>query len=166
MDHQLCGGMTTRQYTLRNCTLAHAVKVTQRPTDTPCCPMRAADHSVFVGDLAPEVNDYTLQEHFRQYFSSVRSAKVCPCRQGAVSGVLVAGKAYDAGLCKRGATSLTLRPMRAAAAARDSLLPTLLAGEQQSCCAVCVAGREFRGHQVPASRNPQCSTRGLVLPGC
>ncbi|KAK9828082.1 hypothetical protein WJX81_001458 [Elliptochloris bilobata] len=35
-----------------------------------------ADHSVFVGDLAPEVNDYALQEHFRQYFSSVRSAKV------------------------------------------------------------------------------------------
>ncbi len=36
---------------------------------------RAADHTVFVGDLAPEVNDFTLQEHFRQYFSSVRSAK-------------------------------------------------------------------------------------------
>ena len=58
----------------------HAYLVTQRSTDMPCCPMRAADHSVFVGDLAPEVNDYTLQEHFRQYFSSVRSAKVCPWR--------------------------------------------------------------------------------------
>lgn len=36
----------------------------------------AADHSVFVGDLAPDVTDYMLQEHFRQYYSSVRSAKV------------------------------------------------------------------------------------------
>lgn len=36
----------------------------------------AADHSVFVGDLAPDVTDYVLQEHFRQYFPSVRSAKV------------------------------------------------------------------------------------------
>eukprot|EP00891_Asterochloris_glomerata_P007277 jgi/Astpho2/7277/Aster-01583 len=34
------------------------------------------DHSVFVGDLAPDVTDYMLQEHFRQYYSSVRSAKV------------------------------------------------------------------------------------------
>ena len=38
----------------------------------------AADHSDFVGDLAPEVNDFTLQEHFRQFFTSVRSAKVRP----------------------------------------------------------------------------------------
>ncbi len=34
------------------------------------------DHSIFVGDLAPEVTDYMLQEHFRQYYPSVRSAKV------------------------------------------------------------------------------------------
>ena len=32
---------------------------------------------MFVGDLAPDVTDYVLQEHFRQYFPSVRSAKVC-----------------------------------------------------------------------------------------
>ncbi len=38
-----------------------------------CC---AADYSVFVGDLAPDVTDYALQEHFRQFFASVRSAKV------------------------------------------------------------------------------------------
>lgn len=38
--------------------------------------LAAADHSVFVGDLAPDVTDYVLQEHFRQYFPSVRSAKV------------------------------------------------------------------------------------------
>ena len=36
------------------------------------------DHSIFVGDLAPEVTDYMLQEHFRQYYPSVRSAKVGP----------------------------------------------------------------------------------------
>ena len=36
------------------------------------------DHSIFVGDLAPEVTDYMLQEHFRQYYPSVRSAKVSP----------------------------------------------------------------------------------------
>ncbi|KAK9812059.1 hypothetical protein WJX73_001938 [Symbiochloris irregularis] len=34
------------------------------------------DHSVFVGDLAPDVTDYVLQESFRQFFPSVRSAKV------------------------------------------------------------------------------------------
>lgn len=36
----------------------------------------AEDFSVFVGDLAPEVTDYVLQENFRQFFPSVRSAKV------------------------------------------------------------------------------------------
>lgn len=35
-----------------------------------------ADFSVFVGDLAPDVTDYVLQETFRQYYPSVRSAKV------------------------------------------------------------------------------------------
>eukprot|EP00192_Tetraselmis_astigmatica_P012858 CAMPEP_0117660440 /NCGR_PEP_ID=MMETSP0804-20121206/6970_1 /TAXON_ID=1074897 /ORGANISM="Tetraselmis astigmatica, Strain CCMP880" /LENGTH=388 /DNA_ID=CAMNT_0005467171 /DNA_START=592 /DNA_END=1758 /DNA_ORIENTATION=- len=34
------------------------------------------DYSVFVGDLAPEVTDYALQEHFLKYFPTVRSAKV------------------------------------------------------------------------------------------
>lgn len=34
------------------------------------------DFSVFVGDLAPDVTDYVLQENFRQFFPSVRSAKV------------------------------------------------------------------------------------------
>lgn len=34
------------------------------------------DFSVFVGDLAPDVTDYVLQETFRQYYPSVRSAKV------------------------------------------------------------------------------------------
>lgn len=38
--------------------------------------MGAADYSVFVGDLAPEVTDYALQENFRHFFASVRSAKV------------------------------------------------------------------------------------------
>ena len=37
----------------------------------------AADYSVFVGDLAPDVTDYALQENFRHFFASVRSAKVC-----------------------------------------------------------------------------------------
>lgn len=32
--------------------------------------------SVFVGDLAPDVNDFLLQESFRQFYASVRSAKV------------------------------------------------------------------------------------------
>ncbi|RMZ52657.1 hypothetical protein APUTEX25_000776, partial [Auxenochlorella protothecoides] len=34
------------------------------------------DHSLFVGDLAPDVTDLILQEYFRQFYSSVRSAKV------------------------------------------------------------------------------------------
>lgn len=44
--------------------------------DLKCVCRAAADHSVFVGDLAPDVTDYVLQEHFRQYFPTVRSAKV------------------------------------------------------------------------------------------
>lgn len=34
------------------------------------------DHSIFVGDLAPDVTDYLLQETFRVHYSSVRGAKV------------------------------------------------------------------------------------------
>lgn len=136
MDQQLCGGMTTRQYRLRKCPLAHARQVTQRSTDTPCCPLRAADHSVFVGDLAPEVNDYTLQEHFRQYFSSVRSAKVCPrvpADRASGSGYCSsAGLRCKAETCERGVTSPLRRPPRAAAAAMAALLPALLTGLQCS----------------------------------
>ncbi|EFJ46633.1 hypothetical protein VOLCADRAFT_32547, partial [Volvox carteri f. nagariensis] len=36
----------------------------------------AADFSLFVGDLPPEVHDHFLESFFRQYFPSVRSAKV------------------------------------------------------------------------------------------
>ena len=48
------------------------------PTQEADCAWAAVhvDHSIFVGDLAPEVTDYMLQEHFRQYYPSVRSAKV------------------------------------------------------------------------------------------
>lgn len=34
------------------------------------------EHSIFVGDLAPDVTDYLLQETFRVSYSSVRGAKV------------------------------------------------------------------------------------------
>ncbi|KAE8687140.1 Polyadenylate-binding protein RBP47B [Hibiscus syriacus] len=34
------------------------------------------EHSIFVGDLAPVVTDYLLQETFRAHYPSVRSAKV------------------------------------------------------------------------------------------
>lgn len=34
------------------------------------------EHSIFVGDVAQEVTDYTLQEFFRTQFPSVRSARV------------------------------------------------------------------------------------------
>ncbi|GAB4813815.1 hypothetical protein N2152v2_000861 [Parachlorella kessleri] len=34
------------------------------------------DFSLFVGDLAPDVTDIILQEYFRQFYPSVRSAKV------------------------------------------------------------------------------------------
>jgi hypothetical protein len=40
-----------------------------------CCCL-TADFSVFVGDLAPDVTDFVLQEAFRVYYPSVRSAKV------------------------------------------------------------------------------------------
>ncbi|TYH62807.1 hypothetical protein ES332_D07G145300v1 [Gossypium tomentosum] len=34
------------------------------------------EHSIFVGDLAPDVTDYLLQETFRAHYPSVRGAKV------------------------------------------------------------------------------------------
>ena len=34
------------------------------------------DHTIFVGDLAPDVSDYVLQETFRSRYPSVKGAKV------------------------------------------------------------------------------------------
>ncbi|GAB2229297.1 hypothetical protein Droror1_Dr00023435 [Drosera rotundifolia] len=39
-------------------------------------PDAGPEHSIFVGDLAPDVTDYLLQETFRVHFPSVRGAKV------------------------------------------------------------------------------------------
>ncbi|CAL4912835.1 unnamed protein product [Urochloa decumbens] len=39
-------------------------------------PEAGPDHSIFVGDLAPDVTDYLLQETFRVNYPSVRGAKV------------------------------------------------------------------------------------------
>ncbi|KAK6930726.1 RNA recognition motif domain [Dillenia turbinata] len=39
-------------------------------------PDAGPEHSIFVGDLAPDVTDYLLQETFRAQYSSVRGAKV------------------------------------------------------------------------------------------
>ncbi|WVY99359.1 hypothetical protein V8G54_025429, partial [Vigna mungo] len=39
-------------------------------------PDAGPEHSVFVGDLAPDVTDYLLQETFRAHYHSVRGAKV------------------------------------------------------------------------------------------
>ncbi|XAR60384.1 hypothetical protein NMG60_11033734 [Bertholletia excelsa] len=39
-------------------------------------PDAGPEHSIFVGDLAPDVTDYLLQETFRTQYSSVRGAKV------------------------------------------------------------------------------------------
>jgi RNA recognition motif-containing protein len=47
---------------------AYGVGKTSQPTSD--------DHSLFVGDLAPDVSDLILQEYFRQFYPSVRSAKV------------------------------------------------------------------------------------------
>lgn len=59
-----------------------------------------ADFSVFVGDLAPDVTDYVLQETFRQYYPSVRSAKVSTRgghhQQLHNVGTLSVGKTYAA----------------------------------------------------------------------
>ena len=40
------------------------------------CHYAGVDFSCFIGDLAPDVTDYVLQEHFRAQYPSVRSAKV------------------------------------------------------------------------------------------
>lgn len=39
-------------------------------------PDAGPEHSIFVGDLAPDVTDYVLQETFRAHYPSVRGAKV------------------------------------------------------------------------------------------
>lgn len=39
-------------------------------------PDAGPEHSIFVGDLAPDVTDYLLQETFRVHYPSVRGAKV------------------------------------------------------------------------------------------
>ncbi|KAK9692363.1 hypothetical protein RND81_09G259200 [Saponaria officinalis] len=39
-------------------------------------PDAGPEHSIFVGDLAPDVSDYLLQETFRAHYPSVRGAKV------------------------------------------------------------------------------------------
>lgn len=39
-------------------------------------PDAGPEHSIFVGDLAPDVTDYLLQETFRTQYPSVRGAKV------------------------------------------------------------------------------------------
>eukprot|EP00246_Nothoceros_aenigmaticus_P003761 TRINITY_DN1494_c0_g1_i7.p1 TRINITY_DN1494_c0_g1~~TRINITY_DN1494_c0_g1_i7.p1 ORF type:complete len:388 (-),score=60.30 TRINITY_DN1494_c0_g1_i7:431-1594(-) len=39
-------------------------------------PEAGPEHSIFVGDLAPDVNDYLLQETFRSRYPSVKGAKV------------------------------------------------------------------------------------------
>ncbi|KAG4948097.1 hypothetical protein JHK86_041336 [Glycine max] len=39
-------------------------------------PDAALEHSIFVGDLAPDITDYLLQEMFRAHYPSVRGAKV------------------------------------------------------------------------------------------
>ncbi|KAL5979771.1 Polyadenylate-binding protein rbp47b' [Asimina triloba] len=39
-------------------------------------PDAGPEHSIFVGDLAPDVTDYLLQETFRTQYASVRGAKV------------------------------------------------------------------------------------------
>ncbi|XP_027926121.1 polyadenylate-binding protein RBP47B'-like [Vigna unguiculata] len=39
-------------------------------------PDAGPEHSIFVGDLAPDVTDYLLQETFRVHYHSVRGAKV------------------------------------------------------------------------------------------
>lgn len=39
-------------------------------------PDAGPEHSIFVGDLAPDVTDYLLQETFRSNYPSVRGAKV------------------------------------------------------------------------------------------
>ncbi|KAJ7260522.1 hypothetical protein O6H91_17G006500 [Diphasiastrum complanatum] len=39
-------------------------------------PESGSDHSIFVGDLAPDVTDYVLQETFRSRYLSVKGAKV------------------------------------------------------------------------------------------
>ena len=49
--------------------------------------------SVFVGDLAPDVNDFLLQESFRQFYASVRSAKVRGIKTG--TGVLAAACCFS-----------------------------------------------------------------------
>lgn len=63
--------------------LAHAAAhALQNTCLLPCYPL-VTEHSIFVGDLAPEVDEPYLLHFFQSYYSSVRSVKV---RRAALSG--------------------------------------------------------------------------------
>lgn len=54
--------------------------INERKPDT-CEP----EYSIFVGDLAPDINDYTLQQVFAEHYPSVKSAKVVTDAQTGLS---------------------------------------------------------------------------------
>lgn len=63
----------------------------------------SADHTIFVGDLAADVTDYTLQETFRSHYPSVKGAKVVTDR--------TTGRSKGYGFVKFGDESEQLRAM-------------------------------------------------------
>ncbi|KAG9454061.1 hypothetical protein H6P81_006965 [Aristolochia fimbriata] len=66
-------------------------------------PDDSADFPIFVGDLASDVTDYTLQETFRNYFPSVKGAKVVTDR--------ATGRSKGYGFVRFGDESEQLRAM-------------------------------------------------------
>jgi hypothetical protein len=92
------------------------------------------DHSLFVGDLAPDVSDLILQEYFRQFYPSVRSAKVIADAASARSkgyGFVRFGAAAerDAALAEMAGHFLSNRPIRVSlATARRAAAPSGGAG--------------------------------------
>ncbi|KAH9620256.1 hypothetical protein KSS87_009674 [Heliosperma pusillum] len=63
-----------------------------------------ADFNIFVGDLAPDVTDYTLQEAFRAHYPSVKGAKVVMDK--------LTGRAKGYGFVRFGDESEQLRAMQ------------------------------------------------------
>lgn len=63
----------------------------------------SADYTIFVGDLAADVTDYTLQETFRAHYQSVKGAKVVMDR--------VTGRSKGYGFVRFGDENEQLRAM-------------------------------------------------------
>ncbi|KAH9789773.1 polyadenylate-binding protein RBP47B' [Citrus sinensis] len=116
-------------------------------------PDAGPEHSIFVGDLAPDVTDYLLQETFRSQYPSVRGAKVVTDPNTGRSKGYGFVKFLDENERNRAMTEMngvfcSTRPMRISAAT-----PKKTTGFQQQYAAVKVAAYTTPVQVFPADND-------------